>query len=82
MKKKKKEKCVSCSVVSGSLHLCPWDSPGKNTGVCCHSLLQGIFPIQGSDSALPHCRHILYHLSHQGLPEVTLMHGQGEDPLL
>ena len=32
--------------------LCPWDSPGKNTGVGCHSLLQGIFPTQGSNSSL------------------------------
>ena len=45
---------------------CPWDSPGKNTGVGCHALLQGIFPIQGLNSVLPHCRWILYHLSHQG----------------
>ena len=34
--------------------LCPWESPGKNTGVGCHVLLQGIFPIQGSDLAPPH----------------------------
>ena len=46
--------------------LCAWDSPGKNTGVGCHALLQGIFPIQGSNPGLPHCRQILYHLSHQG----------------
>ena len=32
--------------------LCPWDSPGKNTGVGCHSLLQGIFPTQGSNTHL------------------------------
>ena len=44
--------------------LCPRDSPGKNTGVGCHSLLQGIFPTQGSNPGLPHCRWILYHLSH------------------
>ena len=40
------------------------DSPGKNTGVGCHALLQGIFPIQGSIPGLlcfPHCRQILYH---------------------
>ena len=43
--------------------LCPWDSRGKNTGVGCNSLLQGIFPIQGSNPYL-HCRQILYHLSH------------------
>ena len=37
---------------SPSRLLCPWDSPGKNTGVVCHFLLQGIFPIQGSNSSL------------------------------
>jgi len=46
--------------------LCPWDSSGKNTGVGCHFLLQGIFPTQGSNPGLLHCRQILYHLSHQG----------------
>ena len=44
--------------------LCPWGSPGKNTGVDCQFLLQGIFPIQGSNPDFPHCRQILYHLSH------------------
>ena len=39
------------------------DSPGRNTGVGCHALLQAIFPTQGS-----HCRQILHHLSHQGSP--------------
>ena len=38
--------------------LCPWDFPAKNTGVGCHFLLQGIFPIQGSNLGLPH--YILY----------------------
>ena len=42
------------------------DSPGKSSGVGCHFLLQGIFPTQGSNPGLPHCRWILYHLSHQG----------------
>ena len=42
------------------------DSPGKNTGVGCHSLLQGNFPTQGLNWGLLHCRQILYHLSHQG----------------
>ena len=46
--------------------LCPWDSPGKNTGVGCHALLPGIFLTQGSNSGLLHCRLILHHLSHQG----------------
>ena len=46
----------------------PWDSPGKNTGVGGHFLLQGIFLTQGSNTGLPRCRRILYHLSHQGSP--------------
>ena len=45
------------------------DSPGQNTGVGGRSLLQGIFPTQGSNPGLPHCRQILYHLSHQGSPQ-------------
>ena len=66
---------VSHSVMSDSLRprglqptklLCPWCSPGKNTGVCNHSLLQGIFLTQGSNSSLLQCRQILYHLSHKG----------------
>ena len=44
--------------------LCPWDFPGKNTGVDCHFLLQGIFLMQGSDPGLLHYRWILYYLSH------------------
>ena len=48
--------------------LCPWDSPGKNTGVGCHFLLQGIVLTQGSNVGLLHCRQSLdYLLSHQGL---------------
>ena len=47
---------------------CLWNSPGKNTGVGCHCLLQGIFPTQGSNLGLLHCRQILYHLSYQGSP--------------
>ena len=47
---------------------CPWDSPGKNTGVGCHFLLQEIFPTQGLNPGLPHCRQTLYYLSHQGSP--------------
>ena len=49
--------------------LCPWDFPSKNTGVCCHFFLQGIFPTQGLSPCplcLLHCRQILYSLSHQG----------------
>ena len=42
-------------------HQAPWNFPGKNTGVDCHYLLQGIFPTQGSNHGLLHCRQILYH---------------------
>ena len=59
----------SHSVVSDSLwpHAhSPWNSPGQNTGVGSLSLLQGILPTQGSNPGLPHCRGILYQLSHQG----------------
>ena len=41
---------------------------GKNTGLGCHFLLQGIFPTKGLNPGLPHCRQTLYHLSHQGSP--------------
>ena len=46
--------------------LCRWSFPGKNIGVGSLSLFQGIFPTQGSNLGLPHCRQILYCLSHQG----------------
>ena len=68
----------SHSVVSDSLQphgleptrlLRSWDSPGKNSGVGCHFLLQGIFPTQELNLGLPHCRQTLYHLSHQGSPK-------------
>ena len=42
-----------------------WNSPGKNTGVGCHSLLQGIFPTQGLNPGLLHRRQILYHLGYR-----------------
>ena len=48
--------------------LCPWDSPGKNTGVGSYSLLQEIFPTQGSNPGLPYCGQIVHRLSHQGIP--------------
>ena len=44
----------------------PWNSPGQNTGVGSLFLLQGIFPTQTSNPGLPHCRQILYQLSHKG----------------
>ena len=43
-----------------------WNSSGQNTGEGSLSLLQVIFPIQGLNPSLPHCRWILYHLSHKG----------------
>ena len=49
-------------------HLCPWDFPGKDTGVGFHFLLQGIFPTQGSNPGLLYCRQILYQLSYKGSP--------------
>ena len=60
----------SHSVVSDSLrpHRLQWNSPGQNTGVGGRSLLQGIFPTQRSIPGLPHCRWILYQLSHKGNP--------------
>ena len=51
--------------------ICPWDFPGKSTQVGCHFLLWRIFPTQGSNPGLPHCRQTLYHLSHQGSPKTT-----------
>ena len=48
------------------------DSPGKNIGVGCLALLQGIFPTQGLNAGLLHCRWILYHLSHQGSPNMYI----------
>ena len=50
--------------------LCPWNFPGKNTGVDSHSLLERIFLAQGSNMGLPHGRQILYHLSRQGSPVI------------
>ena len=65
---------VSHSVVSDSLRLhglySPWNFPGQNTGVGSLSLLQGLFPTQGSNPGLPHCRQILYQLSHKGSPRI------------
>ena len=46
----------------------PWNSPGQNIGVGSLPLLQGIFLAQGSNPGLPHCRQILYQLSHKGGP--------------
>ena len=58
---------LDCSPPGSSVH---GDSPGKNTGVGCHALLQGIFPTQGSNPGLPHCRWSLSCLSYQGSPRI------------
>ena len=74
--------CVCCQAQS-CLTLCnpvdcnppgssgPGGSPDKNTRMCCHVLLQRIFPTQGSNSGLPHCRLILYCLSHHLMQRVS-----------
>ena len=49
----------------------PLNSSGQNTGVSSLPLLQGIFPTQGSSPDLPHCRQIIYQLSHQGNPNAS-----------
>ena len=60
-----------CSPIGSSVH---GDSPGKNIGVGCCTLLQGNFPIQGLNPGLQHCRWILYPLSHQGDPYYHTTH--------
>ena len=64
----------SCSVMSDSLQphglYSPWNSLGQNTGVGSPSLLQGIFPTQGSNPSFPHCQRILYQLSHKRSPRI------------
>ena len=71
-------KSVQCLVAQSCLTLCnpmdrsppgssvDGDSPGKNTGVGCHALLQGIFQTQGSNPGFLHCVWLLYQLSYQG----------------
>ena len=78
----KVKESIRWSVVSNSLQphglwparlLCPWNSPGKNTRVGWHFLLQGIFLTQGWNPGLPLCRQILYHLSHPGSPTANFL---------
>ena len=71
------EKHVKVKVAQSCLNLCDphglyssWNSPYQNTGVGSLSLLQGIFSTQGSNLGLPHCRQILYQLSHKGRPRI------------
>ena len=65
--KKESEIAQSCLILCDPMDtrlLCPWDFLGKHTVVDCHFLFQGIFPTQGSNPGLPHCRQMLYRLSH------------------
>ena len=75
----------SHSVMSNSLRphglYSPWDSPGQNTGVGNLSRLQGIFPTQGSNPGLLHCRQILYQLRHKGSSISTEMDSKSNAPL-
>ena len=77
-----KGEIVSRSVIPGSLQthglytarlLCPWDSPGKNTGVGCHFLSKRIILTQGSNLGLLHCRQILYGLNHPTFKHLTFI---------
>ena len=85
--------CQVTSVMSDSLQphglqptrlLCPWDSPGKNTGVGCHALLQGLFLIQRSNLCLL-CLlgdiRVLYHYHHQKSPNYRLLKNSMEQIL-
>ena len=71
---------MDCGPPGSSVH---GHSPSKNTGAGCHALLQGIFPTQGSNPGLPHCRWILYRLSHQGSPpgiwQVEIVEGRRQE---
>ena len=77
-------KSESHSIVSDSLgpyglHS-PWNSPGQNTGMGSYSLPKGIFPTQGSNPGLSHCRRLLYHLSHQGSPKLIRIKTKTQQP--
>ena len=69
-------KMVKVKFVSASLQLhglySPWNSPGNNTGVGCHSLLQGILLTQRSTQISHTADRFLYHLSHQGSPQTLI----------
>ena len=60
---------MDCNLLGSSVHE---DAPGKNTGMSCHVLLQGIFPTQALSPGLLHCRRILYQLTYQGGPEIQM----------
>ena len=60
----------SCPTLCDPMDCSSWNSPGQNTGVSSLSLLQGILPTQGLNPGLPHCRWILYQLSHKESPRI------------
>ena len=60
----------------------PWNSPGQNTGVGRLSLLQGIFPTQGSNPGAPQCRWILYQLSHRGIWKLSCLFNENCTPFV
>ena len=62
---------MDCTPPGSSVH---GDSPGKNTGVGCPTLLQGISPSQGLNPGHPHCRLILYLLSHREAQRIPVPH--------
>ena len=66
---------VLCNPVDNSPPGPSVHSAGKNTGVGHDALLQGFFPTQGSNLGLPHCRQILYCLTHQGSPVFIMVNG-------
>ena len=78
----------SCLTVCDSMDYSPpgfsvhGDSPGKNTGVGCHALLQGIFLTQRSDSGLLQCRRILYQVSYPGSPTYWILYWKWRTELL
>ena len=61
-----------CLTLCDPMDCSPWNSLGQKTGMGSCSLLQGIFPMQGLNSGLLHCRQILYQLSHQGSPRILV----------
>ena len=71
--------CLTSCDPMDCIALCPWNSPGKNSRVVSHSLLQGIFLIQVLNLALLHYRQILYHLGHKRSSKNT---GVGSHSLL
>ena len=73
-REKGKWKSQSCLTLRPHELYSPWNSPGQNIGVGSCSLLQGIFPTQGSNPGLPHCRQFLYQLSHKGSLSYQVSH--------